>query len=115
VASLKEIARVKEESRGTVITLDGAVLFVTGKSELLPLAQQKLDQVANALKEMDEGKTVVVEGHTDSQGSDDTNLKLSQQRAESVRSHLVARGVPADRITAVGRGEQQQIVIQPKR
>jgi Domain of unknown function (DUF4398) len=41
IASLQEIARVKEESRGTVITLEGSVLFVTGKAELLPIARQR--------------------------------------------------------------------------
>jgi outer membrane protein OmpA-like peptidoglycan-associated protein len=109
VASLREVAQVKEESRGTVITLDGAVLFVTGKSELMPLAQQKLDQVAKALGDLDDKQTVVVEGHTDSKGPDDANMVLSQARAESVRAYLVSHGVKPERISAVGRGEGQPV------
>lgn len=108
--SLSEIARVKEESRGMVITLDGAVLFVTGKSELLPIAREKLDQVAKVLNDnQSPGETIVIEGHTDAQGSDSANLALSQARAESVRTYLVSRGVSPERVRAVGRGEQQPV------
>jgi outer membrane protein OmpA-like peptidoglycan-associated protein len=109
LASLDQIARVKEESRGTVITLDGSVLFVSGKAELLPIAQKKLDDVAKALSEIDEQQKVTIEGHTDSNGNDDSNLRLSQQRADSVRTYLVSRGVKAERIQAVGKGEAQPV------
>jgi outer membrane protein OmpA-like peptidoglycan-associated protein len=108
VQSLRQIASVQEESRGLVITLEGAVLFTTGKSELLPLAQQKLDQVAEALKQSESTK-IVVEGYTDSRGADDANMRLSQTRAEAVRSYLVSKGVKAESITAVGRGEDRPI------
>jgi len=109
ISSLEQIAQVKEEARGTVITLEGAVLFVTGKSELAPLAQQKLGEVAKALNDIDTSKRIVVEGHTDSRGSDEDNLTLSQRRAAAVRDYLVSQGVAADRITAVGRGETQPL------
>jgi outer membrane protein OmpA-like peptidoglycan-associated protein len=52
---------------------------------------------------------MVVEGHTDSQGSDDLNLKLSEDRAAAVRDYLVSRGVAADRLSAVGVGEKRPI------
>jgi len=109
LASLAEIARVKEESRGTVITLDGAVLFVTAKSELLPIAREKLDQVAKVLQDSSPGDTFLIEGHTDSQGSDTANLALSQARADTVREYLVSRGVAPDRIRSIGRGEAQPV------
>jgi outer membrane protein OmpA-like peptidoglycan-associated protein len=109
MASLEQVARVKEESRGTVITMDGSVLFVSGKAELLPIAQKKLDDVAKALNEVDESQKVVIEGHTDSNGDDAFNMTLSQQRADSVRTYLVSRGVKADRITASGKGETQPL------
>lgn len=109
VASLRELAQVKEDSRGTIITLDGAVLFVTGKAELLPLAKQKLDEVAKALTDLDAKQTITVEGHTDSRGADDMNLKLSEDRANAVRAYLVERGVKPDRIKSVGRGEATPI------
>ncbi len=107
--SLEEIAKIKEEQRGLVITLDGAVLFASGKSALLPIAQTKLDRVAEVLQQQSEDKRMVVEGHTDSTGADDKNMKLSQERADSVRSYLVSRGVKSDRITAVGKGESTPI------
>lgn len=109
MASLAEIARVKEEARGMVITLDGAVLFVTGKSELLPIAREKLDQVAKVLQESAAGDTFLIEGHTDSQGSDAANQALSQARADAVREYLISRGVPTDRVRSVGRGESQPV------
>jgi outer membrane protein OmpA-like peptidoglycan-associated protein len=106
--SLQEIAKVKEESRGVVITLSGSVLFATGKYALLPIAKTKLDDVAKAL--LDQSfKSIVVEGHTDSQGSASKNETLSQQRAETVRGHLVSRGIPADKISAVGLGSSRPV------
>jgi len=107
MASLEQIAKVKDDSRGTVITLDGSVLFVSGKSELLPIARQKLDEVAKALNDSDQ--QVTIEGHTDSNGNDDSNLRLSQARADSVRAYLIQQGVKAERIQAIGKGETQPI------
>lgn len=104
LASLHEIAKVKEESRGVVITLSGSVLFATGKYHLLPIAKEKLNEVAQALK--DQGyKKLVVEGHTDSRGSDTKNQELSLLRAQEVRSHLVSQGIESAKIEAAGRGE----------
>ena len=107
--SLNKIAQVKEEARGMVITLSGQVLFVTGKSELLPAARDQLDQVAIALKDQGSLKPMVVEGYTDSVGSDATNQKLSKDRAESVRAYLVSKGVPSDKITSVGKGKANPV------
>jgi outer membrane protein OmpA-like peptidoglycan-associated protein len=109
MASLAEIARVKEEQRGMVITLDGAVLFASGKATLLPIAEQKLGQVAEVLQNQDDSKKIVVEGHTDSVGSDENNRRLSQDRADAVRAFLVTKGVPSARISSVGRGESTPI------
>jgi outer membrane protein OmpA-like peptidoglycan-associated protein len=108
LASLNKIASVKEEKRGVVITLSGAVLFATGKYELLPIARSQLADVAKALK--DQGyKAIVVEGHTDSRGSDENNMKLSQNRADAVRSYLITQGIESSKITAVGWGESRPI------
>lgn len=106
--SLDEIAKVKEESRGVVITLSGSVLFATGKWELLPIAKERLAEVTKAI--MDQGfKRLVVEGHTDSRGSDSKNLELSMRRAEEVRGYLVSQGIPPAKITAVGKGEMRPV------
>lgn len=101
-------AAVKEEPRGTVITLSGGVLFASNKSQLLPGAQASLNQVAEALKANDD-KKVLIEGHTDSRGSDTTNQALSKARADSVASYLVSQGVGADRVTTAGLGPSRPV------
>jgi outer membrane protein OmpA-like peptidoglycan-associated protein len=107
--SLATVANVKKDTRGTVITLSGEVLFASGKSELMPGAEAKLDQVATALTQQGQDAHIVVEGYTDSKGSDTFNLDLSTRRAETVRTYLSAHGVPHDRITARGMGEATPI------
>lgn len=108
MASLAEIAKVKEEKRGVVITMSGAVLFATGKHKLLPIAKHKLADVAKALK--DQGfKKIVVEGHTDSTGAPAENEALSLRRAQEVRGALIAEGIEASKIDAVGHGSRRSI------
>jgi len=101
---LARIASVKQDERGTVITLSGEVLFTSGKAELLPAAQAKLNDVATALTQQDPNSRIVVEGHTDAQGKEAFNLDLSQRRAQAVRDYLAAHGVAPDRISAQGLG-----------
>lgn len=103
-ADLAKLGAVKQEPRGTVLTLSGSVLFASAKSDLLPAAEVKLNDVATALIKEDPLSKMVVEGHTDSQGGAAFNQDLSQRRAESVRGYLVSRGIAADRITAQGFG-----------
>ena len=95
-------------NRGVVITLSGAVLFASGKSELLAIAKEKLNEVHKVLKDQGSPK-LRIEGHTDSVGSAEENKKLSLARAESVKSHLVSQGYPADRIKAVGLGPDKPV------
>lgn len=109
IASLKELAQVKEEANETIVTLSGAVLFKTGESTLLPLAQNALGQVAVALKQLNDSQVVVIKGHTDSMGADDMNQRLSQARAEAVRNYLLSQGVRARALQAVGKGEAEPI------
>ena len=52
---------------------------------------------------------MVVEGHTDSQGSESSNMELSERRAQSVRDYVVSRGVPSDMITAKGVGQHRPV------
>ncbi len=108
-AALAGFATVKQEPRGMVITLSGSVLFASDKSELLPSAQRKLDDVAETLKKDNSTSKMVVEGHADSQGAASYNQDLSQRRAASVRAYLVSRGVDADRVTAQGFGVTRPI------
>ena len=109
-ADLAKFASVKQDPvRGMVITLSGGVLFESAKWLLLPTAQTKLNEVAEALTKQDKDSTIVVEGHTDSQGAAQMNQDLSQKRAEAVRTYLVSRGIAADRITATGFGPSRSI------
>jgi outer membrane protein OmpA-like peptidoglycan-associated protein len=106
--SLDEVARVREEARGIVITLSGAVLFATGEHSLLPIAKEKLRDVAKALLEQGD-TTILVEGHTDSRGSSEKNHELSLLRAQEVRGYLVSQGIPTNNIQALGLGEDRPI------
>jgi outer membrane protein OmpA-like peptidoglycan-associated protein len=108
VQKLNQLATIKEESRGTVLTLSGSVLFASGKSDLLPSARERLSQVADVLKAQPELSFTVI-GHTDSQGSDEFNRDLSQRRADAVRQYLVSQGVDSSRVRSVGRGESEPI------
>jgi len=108
LADLAKLAAVKEEERGLVITLSGSVLFASNKSELLPAAKDRLNSVATALLESKD-RHITIEGHTDSQGPTGYNLKLSQLRADGVRSYLISRGYPANLIVALGIGESRPI------
>lgn len=107
---LAEVAAVKEEARGVVITLSGGVLFASNKDSLLQTAQTKLDQVADALKAESDEKRIIVEGHTDSRGPETKNRSLSFRRAAAVRDYLVAQGVDPSKIAAKGLGESRPLV-----
>lgn len=106
---LAKYASVKQEARGMVITLSGGVLFASGKSELLPEAQVKLNSVADALTQQDPDSKMVVEGHTDSQGKSSYNQDLSVRRADSVRTYLISRGIAGDRVTSQGFGSSRSV------
>jgi outer membrane protein OmpA-like peptidoglycan-associated protein len=106
--NLAKMAQVKQETRGMVITLSGAVLFTSGQSALLPAAMSALDNVVVALK-ANPDRNIVVEGHTDSQGQRAYNMDLSQKRADSVRSYIVSRGIPSEIIRAQGFGPDRPV------
>lgn len=92
-----------------VITLSGSVLFASAKWDLMPAAQARLNDVATALIKEDPNSKMVVEGHTDSQGTAKYNQDLSKHRAQAVRDYLVTRGIASDRISAEGFGETRTI------
>jgi outer membrane protein OmpA-like peptidoglycan-associated protein len=107
-AELAKLAAVKEEERGLVITLSGSVLFASNQSALLPAALDRLNKVADALLKTKE-RNLTVEGFTDSQGSSEYNIVLSQKRADVVRSYLISRGYPSNLIQANGIGEDRPV------
>nr|MBA3821105.1 OmpA family protein [Deltaproteobacteria bacterium] len=86
------------------IEIKQTVYFDTNRATIKRVSFPLLDEVAEALKDNPTIK-VDVEGHTDSQGNDKANLRLSQKRAESVKQYLVGRGVATDRMVPRGYGE----------
>lgn len=99
---MKEL-KAQKTKRGMVITL-GDVLFSTNKSTLRSGATHNMQKLADFLKEYPQQK-VMVEGYTDSTGSKLHNQKLSERRADAVRTALVDMGVSSDRVTTQGYGE----------
>jgi len=104
---LSKLAQTRTSDRGFIVTLPG-LFFDTGKSVLKTGAKNTLGKIAEQLR-INEDTKIAVEGHTDSVGSDAMNQTLSEKRAAAVRDYLVARGVPAARITTSGLGESAPI------
>jgi len=89
----------------TIYTLPGTA-FASGSAKLTAAARASLQQMADVVGGK---KSVRIEAHTDSQGADAANLALSQQRADAVRQALLAAGLPAARVKAVGKGESDPL------
>lgn len=101
-AQLAEL-QAKQTDRGMVLTL-GDVLFDTGRATLKPGADSVMERVAMFMQKNPDTK-VVIEGHTDSRGSDEYNHELSKDRAAAVQDALASRGIERNRVEAVGKGE----------
>jgi outer membrane protein OmpA-like peptidoglycan-associated protein len=105
-ARLREL-QAKETERGLVVTFSD-VLFDVGRAELRPAALARVDQLAAVMREYPE-RNVLVEGFTDSTGSQATNQELSERRAMAVRQALVVRGVDPKRIVARGHANRYPV------
>jgi outer membrane protein OmpA-like peptidoglycan-associated protein len=104
---LTKLAATRTDPRGLIVTLPG-IFFDSGKSALKPGARTTLTRIADQLK-TDETVRVTIEGHTDDVGSEESNQTLSERRATAVRDFLVSAGIPAERVTSSGRGEEQPV------
>ena len=104
----RDEARVSREGNNIVLRLVG-LTFPSGVSTVGPQYRDLLAKVSQAATVFPRSQ-IVIEGHTDSYGSDGTNLTLSRQRAEAVSEYLVREfGIPTFRISAVGYGETRPI------
>ena len=100
---------VERVSRDTLLVhFESDVLFAVDSAALGGDSRGSLDQVAGVLMEYPK-TAVVVQGHTDSTGSEEYNDRLSRRRADAVRGHLVGRGVAPGRLTAIGYGENSPV------
>ncbi|MGC6493799.1 MAG: OmpA/MotB family protein [Myxococcota bacterium] len=95
--------QITEEEQELRVALDDRVFFASGAAEVDPAAFELLTEVAIAVAGKD--IEIVVEGHTDGTGDEQRNWVLSAQRAAAVVNILQRRGVPGERLAAVGRGE----------
>ena len=100
--------QVKREGENIRLIMPGNITFATGRSEVRSEFHDVLDSVVQVLKEFNKTR-IKVSGHTDSTGSAELNQTLSEQRAGSVKSYLVERGVAPERVTAFGYGYRYPI------
>lgn len=103
-------AEVKRIGEGINVTFneDAGVYFDTNKSNVQGTSASTLDKLAGIFKEYPKSN-VLVEGHTDSAGSDEYNMTLSKQRAQSVTNYLISKGVDASRFDTKWYGETQPV------
>jgi len=103
-------AKVESMNNGEAIkvTFDSGILFAVNSSTLNQASVNSLTQFANSLKSNPE-TNVQIFGHTDSSGSDNINIPLSQQRAGSVQNFLMGQGITSSRITSQGMGSSQPV------
>ena len=88
-------------------TLDN-VYFETGKADIKPTSFKELDQMVEYMK-LKKSLVIEIAGHTDNVGNADANLKLSQDRANSVRAYLIKKGITENRVQAKGYGDTQPL------
>lgn len=91
------------------IVITEKVQFDTGKAVIKKESFGLLDNVAKLLEDNKGIKRIQVEGHTDDQGDDNKNLKLSQDRADAVKAYLIGKGIAAERLVAMGFGETKPV------
>ncbi len=107
LAQLNSILQTNDSARGLIVNMSD-VLFDTGSFTLKPGAREKLAKVSGILL-AHPGLTMQIEGHTDSVGGDAFNVKLSEQRADSVKDFLGEQGVSLSSITAQGFGKAEPV------
>ena len=102
-----QILETRETARGLIVNLSD-VLFDTGQYTLKPGAREKLAKVSGIIL-AHPGLKIEVEGHTDSIGGDEYNMRLSENRASAVRSYLVTQGLNSGIVTARGFGKTKPV------
>jgi outer membrane protein OmpA-like peptidoglycan-associated protein len=101
-------AKIERVGEGIKITFDSGLLFDVAKANLKPASKENLKNLARILNKY-EDTNILLEGHTDSDGSEEYNLQLSRSRANSVANYLQSLNVDPTRFTIMGYGESQPI------
>ena len=102
-----DVLQAKPTDRGLVLTL-GDVLFTSGRADLKPGATGNLNKLVAFLNQYPD-RTVVIQGYTDSVGSEGYNQALSERRADSVKSYLAEQGIGSIRLSASGKGPSDPV------
>jgi outer membrane protein OmpA-like peptidoglycan-associated protein len=97
-------AKVERVDEGIKVEFNEKILFAFSKSDIGDSAKQNLNKLVTALNDYP-NTNIEIQGHTDSRGTDEYNMGLSQRRANAVRDYLVAQGISASRLTTRGFGE----------
>ncbi len=103
-----EGATVERVGEGIKITFDSGLLFDVDKADLRPASQENLMELAEILNEYPD-TDILIEGHTDADGSEQYNMELSERRALSVSHYLIEHGVAGTRMTITWYGEMQPV------
>lgn len=113
VETLKTELGAVETDRGTVVSLAGDVTFDFDQATIREDARATLDRLAQLIGATG-GGAISIEGHTDAKGDDDYNKRLSQARAETVKTYLTEKGVSAERLGTIGLGELRPVAPNAK-
>ena len=105
---LAGLVTIRHEKRGAVITLSSDKLVDSGQWAITPSGQYSLRELAAGLRDQD-GRTIFIQGYTDSMGSSAVNDAVSLRRAEAVRDYLVTQGVSAEKLRAEGLGAKRPV------
>jgi len=106
---LRKPTRPRVLVKKTEIVLRRQISFATGSDEILPNSETLLLEVADALLRNPGIELIEIQGHTDNRGDPNLNMRLSQQRAESVQRWLMQHGVEPERLSAAGYGATRPI------
>jgi outer membrane protein OmpA-like peptidoglycan-associated protein len=99
---------IKQEVKKSVASAAKNLFFVTGKATIQTRSYPALNKLANIMRK-DSTLSLDIEGHTDSKGNDEANMRLSQARAAAAKRYLVDIGIDPARITTIGYGETQPV------
>jgi outer membrane protein OmpA-like peptidoglycan-associated protein len=105
---LEKVAETKRTEQGIVTKLKSDILFDTGKSNLKPGAITSIGELSKIIKQYPEN-VLTVKGYTDNVGTQAINQKLSEERANAVKTQLVAGGIPVQTVNIVGMGDAQPV------